>query len=941
MRLVSIAFASFACSVAHAADPVCALLDPEKAPRSALLEAKLIGDPGATWVERADIDKILQEQKLQTAFSPQGIGEPVKLGKLLKADLLVMVRPVKDAKEPALEVVISETAGGLRLLIRAIPLTKSAEEDVAAMLVAVRAGIKKHGEAIAEVIAVPPFVSNDLEFSREHFKGAFAKLAESEALDRKGVVVVELAEAEALAKEIALATPGAKLVRPLPVYLLGEYRHEGTEKTLTVTLKLRAERGGKLLRKPESITAKPVEGPAAVRTWSAGVLDAMAKDTEPRPPSDAKAEAKTLAERARVFRRLGNGPETLALAEASLMLDPDQTDLYADSHTALLAPIGAAFGGAWLRKEADQSLRFAALYMRALAHLEQFVVRGGDTEKYTSVAGDGLFMAFHRAGRYLMVDASLPAHLKAELLNLREERRRVYLRMIPIFAKKDGERREYFLVWTVLDDLPSKERCELLDKIVAATEDSLYPRARAIMYASVGGHPPADTPEFRALMVRWAASDKKYLVQAATELTAKLEEIRKHPPRPPMLDPVLSNANAPGPEAVKFKPITLAFEAPMPGRAHRPLMGVLALGAGADLYWSADGLYLMKEKGQLRTVWRSPGANDWGGTGFSSLAYDGKLAWAAYNRANATPILLLIDPASGNVDDASKAEGLPNPPPSTRPEDFTTGGSPRLMLNTLEPGRACLAGSFSGRAWVGVATLDPKSSKVAVKVIHEARDVQDASDKEQWSKPDVSFLPDMIHPIRAPGEKTASHVLIGRLGGGSNHRVSEHPLVVNLEKGTSEVVKDRVWGHGGQGCAAVGGAIHFVEATLVKERTNHLVRLGFPGPKKTILAEGLSPAYSPRIVTHDGRFHIVLDQPKPQPPEKGPFTPTNPYMLWEIQWWTVAIDGKNLRQVATKLPILHGLGVSSHYGLVAMVESSPGKATELCAVGIAPPVPKK
>jgi len=64
MRLVSIAFACLACSVAHAADPVCALFDPDKASRSALLEVKLIGDSGATWVERAHVDKILQEQKL-------------------------------------------------------------------------------------------------------------------------------------------------------------------------------------------------------------------------------------------------------------------------------------------------------------------------------------------------------------------------------------------------------------------------------------------------------------------------------------------------------------------------------------------------------------------------------------------------------------------------------------------------------------------------------------------------------------------------------------------------------------------------------------------------------------------------------------------------------------------------------------------------------------
>ncbi len=351
----------------------------------------------------------------------------------------------------------------------------------------------------------------------------------------------------------------------------------------------------------------------------------------------------------------------------------------------------------------------------------------------------------------------------------------------------------------------------------------------------------------------------------------------------------------------------------------------------------------MTEKGKVRTVWRPQGVNDWARGGFSSIAYDGQHAWAAYNRSNAAPILLLIDPATGKVIDASKAEGLPAPPPSARPEDFNTGSTPRLMLNTLEAGRACLAGSFSGRAWVGIATFNSKAGTVAVEVVHEARDVQDPSDKEQWSKPSVAFQPNMVYPVRATGEggKPASRVLVGRLGGGSNPQVWDHPLIVDVEGGTAEVMKDRVWGWPGQGCAAVDGSIFFVEPMLVKERTNHLVRLGFPGPGKKVVVEGLAPAETRRIVAHDGRFHIVLEQVRVQAPDKGPFTPANPYMLRETEWWTVGTDGKDIRRVATGLPVFHGLAVSSHYGLVAMAEPVPGKPPVLNAVGITPPVPKK
>ena len=68
--ITAFAFAVLSAPVAHAVNPVCALLDPEKAPRVTLLEAKLLADPGASWVDRADIDEVLKEQKLQAAFAP-------------------------------------------------------------------------------------------------------------------------------------------------------------------------------------------------------------------------------------------------------------------------------------------------------------------------------------------------------------------------------------------------------------------------------------------------------------------------------------------------------------------------------------------------------------------------------------------------------------------------------------------------------------------------------------------------------------------------------------------------------------------------------------------------------------------------------------------------------------------------------------------------------
>jgi hypothetical protein len=109
-----------------------------------------------------------------------------------------------------------------------------------------------------------------------------------------GTVVVEFEEAEALAKELALTAPGAKVERPPPLYLIGEYRHDGAAKDRTVTLKLRAERGGKAVGKPESFTLEPSESPAALRKWAASVLDASSGQVV--PPTNAATEVKRLNE---------------------------------------------------------------------------------------------------------------------------------------------------------------------------------------------------------------------------------------------------------------------------------------------------------------------------------------------------------------------------------------------------------------------------------------------------------------------------------------------------------------------------------------------------------------------------------------------------------------------------------------------------------------------
>ena len=75
-----------------------------------------------------------------------------------------------------------------------------------------------------EVCAVPSFISKDLGYKFDYLKAGFAKVVEQHLLRRKGVLVVEFAEAEAIAREAALGGKD-RLERRTPLYFLGEYRN--------------------------------------------------------------------------------------------------------------------------------------------------------------------------------------------------------------------------------------------------------------------------------------------------------------------------------------------------------------------------------------------------------------------------------------------------------------------------------------------------------------------------------------------------------------------------------------------------------------------------------------------------------------------------------------------------------------------------------------------
>jgi len=924
-------------AVAQAAAPTCALLDPEKTPQTALLEAKLLADTSTTWVERVNIDKVLKEQKLQAMFSPQGVGERVKLGKLLKADVLVMVRSVKDAKVPALEVVVSETAGGLRLLVRTVPITKDTDADVGALLAAAKAGIQKSGEIVREVIAVPPFVSQDLEFTHDHLKHAFAKLAEVEALDRKGVVVVELAEAEAIAREIALAAPGSKLDRPLPVYLLGEYRHEGKGKELTIGMKLRAERGGTPVVKPEAHTLKSAETPAAVQAWAGSVLDKLAKDDKPRPPGDSKAEAKLLADRGRVFKRLGNWDEAAGLFEASLLLDPTRQELHIEAITAL----GEIAERDWQTASVDMT-RFRGgvrAHRRGLEHLEAFIDKGGDLSLYTSPKLYGASIArwiLRFENNRLHIWDKGPEEYRKLLGDARQEQREMLLRIIPTVAKQ-GKDLETILIAAAIYHFPPTEKYELLEKIIHQLADLPQTKERTIKYVYQGGGSLwywSKQPEFGRFLDRLGASTNKEIQAAAVYLKERATADNKQVALPARVQPDDSELR---PRGAQFTPIVLEFDR-ADGTSTEHISEFVSAGPGFDVLAVYGGLFVMKEKGKPRRVWGKQGDR----VAFT-LHYDGRYVWAAGRKYEEPPILLVLDPTTGKVTEVTGKHGLPELTPEQvddRPE------LNRLWVASLDPGRACVAGSILGRTWVALATFDPKTGPV-VKVIHEARGAVERFNPKQGTGADIGFEPTYmltLRPTPQPGAKAEPRILLGRRP--PTAEISLRPLLIDVDRPAVDVTPAEAICWTTPNCATAGdGVAYFVVGSrYASPNPQHIWRVAAPGGANEKVATGL-PSGDIRLLVHDGRLNAVVEMQRferKEPAQPGGKPET--IVIRKNEWWQFDPTTKKLQLLVMDIPRVEGLTVSSHYGLVAIAGAARGVRTKLYAVEFdktppTPPVP--
>lgn len=763
---------------------------------AAMLEVKLAEMPDIRMVERQAISLVLEEQKLSALSGASAHDGRVRLGKLLKAEVIIMIRPAEE-HAGELDVTVFETAGGLRLLAQRMPVVKIADAGqdeldavVRAMTAAIVDALKRISGPIRHVIAVPPFADKGLTTEHERMMDGYARIIEQYLLGREGVLVVELEEADAIAREYTLAGDRVAPIRPLPIYVIGEFRHYVAEGVSKADIGLAVRRGEQSLgsRKLDGIAADEASR-AILQAVSSLVGEAM---NLPLMPPDIAGEVAQLNERARQLNTIGADQQALRLYEASLLLNRHQIAIHG---AALQTVIQQAAANFLLSANKDEQRQMTARVLRIWrkgVHHAEYLVRHVLEQELPDNAKRMMFE--YPIIEYLQIvpDAMVPFEWKGRVWNLQDceqmedvnrSLRDALLEVVKQqpavgdFHSPTGRllglvnhatpplesRAATYEVRTGLIEYLVNSQTSLPDVWTHVSEllrmiEPVLPRGRMVMPSEWMPMRDAANKDYFAFLQ--AAADVSPPVIAGYILDRRLsvldwnlqtmlprndrylkehlESVKRSKERLTRIEQGKDDV-AP----VRYGPLPLKRSDT--GHAVFPC-GWLTGDDKVEVVFTRQEIFLMREPGKLDLIFRVPA--DFEGLGFYHPCFDGKYAWLPC--VGTKPLLVVVEPATGRHWAFGADAGVP-------PMNRGATAAP------LAPGRACLIGGFGEnagtlRGWC--ANVDMKGDAgLQIDVFHESKKAFGSMLPADDNFDQIGFLPAAARMIYDHADPTIRRVV--------------------------------------------------------------------------------------------------------------------------------------------------------------------------------------
>ncbi len=863
-----------------------AFLNADESQLGILLETRLLEIPEVAWVEREELGAIQREIQLSAGFGSESRRDRIQLGVLLKADILIVLRDVsvvrgKDTKRA--ELVVCETRHGLRLFHTVANVSADMEHEASALCSLVERLLKLPISADGPIVAVPPFYSEDLQFTYDHLKLSYSRLLQEYLTQQTGVIVVSLEEADALARELRLADHNT-LDRSLPFYLLGAFRNNADGENRRVQMTLTIKRGTAETDHFHSEDMSPDDVAAWLREKASEFLARL--ERRDNVGKLRSSEADQLLARALHFKQIGNWDEYYLLIESGLLLEPDNYWLRREGVTANFKQFRKIY---FDRHATEAEARKAlATYRRGTTLYEEVLrddLKRPKKERADMRLADGIKAPFYR----LNAGKNISPPTRSLFLNAWEEMRQGILRICKFNAVNRGYGFDTYMEAAV-HDLPDDKKYDLILQVILDLQDFPDAKARSKKLATRYYHiQHLDNSAGVAFLERLAKSGNDDVQAAGRELLEELDKYRADKAMPPKKP---SKLMLPAAVRVVLEPLELKESTTVRrDKRLKHVEGCIPIPEHGDLIWST-GLYLMERKGELIRLWYPKLLNN----RVVDACYDGKFVWAVVESSNQgrRPFLLLVDLKSRKVRLITAVDGLPG---ADHVDTFFGLYAKFHCIAAIEPGRVVMAGDF-GRTWVGFVSADLRGP-VDIRIVHEARDVLlDPFDEKAWQSSTYHFTPSWMRLFNQSGRQ---RVLLGR-GNSGGGRLGNHPLIFDIENTVVEILKRPTLAIHRQGYESFDTtkSALFACGRIDRFGTIGIVRFEFPNFEPEIIRRN-TPLGAVAIT--EGHMHVI-----------------------GRQWWTARFDGhevtdRRFELMADELPLGErpwwlSVHHSLHYGLI-------------------------
>lgn len=765
-----------------------------------LLTAALSERESLQLVERERLSEVLRELQFSTMLPAERVDQRLQLGRILKANALMVLSFEKRNEERLLKVVICDADLGVRLSDCHFHLPDNGVEELVAHCVSIIDEVRQRfSDGIQHIIAVPVFLSEDFEHHFDWLQTRYRDQLAGSLTAHPGVAVVEIEEARAILRELQ-SVPGSSIDRPITSTVQATYRVTSPNPP-RVTLRIEVAHDD---HESESIE-KSLTLDSVGRWLTTDFTRKLLASTTGRRPSVSLITQKAILTRhADRFAALGNWEQSIPLREAALVLDPldplQRALLVSEYQYRFLPEIKSNWHPAVASRPIAPNVRERALsravhdYRVGLDHLT-WLIRNRLIHRVDAIG----LLTRHRWYQppYQIVAAPDHDSLKRDVMQFACSAQRQFLHEVyPLVEQLPKGRRlpkqlsepfygaQHALTCHVISDVGFNRFCseslECLGELLthhlsgdARTQSSLL---GLISYTYAPRPSDASYPAWIKLWQSLRQSDRelariyaRYALALdqlkTTESTAGLEQLladvvrtqrvdepihdvlqlrlRRLKPLPAHNPATVLSQIGPGPLGrMKLEPLSLTVETENASDASLHITGMLRCGQ-VDAYWTRNRFFVMQQRDLLNELKLTD--HDADHPLFREVSWDGKYLWLqAYGRG----IVAVKPDGTGLV----SFKGM------------TPGYSKGLGLLGLSPGTSLAAGSFgrTNRVWCGLLSVNEEGQH-SVNVFFEAKDVAEGRDPAQASA-DTStvFQPeDLSRVTSARGRK---FVLVGRRG---------------------------------------------------------------------------------------------------------------------------------------------------------------------------------